>query len=162
MNKVWKFADNINTDVLAPGLYMKGPVEVLAQHCLESVAADFASQVETGDMIVAGKNFGSGSSREQAAQVLRILGVQAVVAKSFGGIFYRNAFNLGLLAVVCPDVGQIQHGDELQINAREGQIKHLNSGQLLRCEVIPDHLLNLIAAGGLVPYLKHQRTSTQS
>ena len=97
--RAWILGDDIDTDVLAPGLYMKGPIAEMARHCLESVEPDFAAQVAEGDIIVAGANFGIGSSREQAAEVLTLLGVKAVVAKSFGGIFYRNALNFGLLAV---------------------------------------------------------------
>ena len=97
---VWKFGDNVDTDVLAPGAFMKGPVEELARHCLESVDPQFAAGVQPGDYVVAGRNFGVGSSREQAAQVLKLLGVAAVIAPSFAGIFYRNACNLGLAALL--------------------------------------------------------------
>jgi 3-isopropylmalate/(R)-2-methylmalate dehydratase small subunit len=156
MSRVWKFGDNIDTDLLAPGLYMKGPVEKLAQHCLEAVDPGFAGEVQPGDIIVAGNNFGMGSSREQAAQVLRILGVQAVLAKSFGGIFYRNAFNLGLLALVCPQADDIAAGAGLSIDARGGRITDAGGGKIYACEAIPGHLLQLIEAGGLVPYLEQR------
>lgn len=156
MSRVWKFGDNVDTDMLAPGLYMKGPVEDLAQHCLEALAPDFAGNVKPGDVIVAGKNFGMGSSREQAAQVLRMLGVQAVLAKSFGGIFYRNAFNLGLLALVCADVDDIDDGDQVTIDARTGRIENLTSGAGIEAGAIPEHLLKLIEAGGLVAYLQRR------
>jgi 3-isopropylmalate/(R)-2-methylmalate dehydratase small subunit len=156
MSRVWKFGDNVDTDLLAPGLYMKGPVEELARHCLEALEPQFAGEVKAGDIIVAGKNFGMGSSREQAAQVLRMLGVQAVLAKSFGGIFYRNAFNLGLLALVCADVDSIDADDELQIDARSGRIGNLTSGEQISAGAIPEHLLQLIEAGGLVAYLEQR------
>ncbi len=120
VGRAWVFGDNIDTDVLAPGRYMKGPVEEAAPHCLESVDPDFAGQVAPGDFVIGGGNFGLGSSREQAAQVLRILGVAAVIAKSFGGIFYRNAFNLGLLAVLGPETGRIVAGDRLSLVAEAG------------------------------------------
>jgi 3-isopropylmalate/(R)-2-methylmalate dehydratase small subunit len=154
VSRVWKFGDNVDTDLLAPGLYMKGPVEELARHCLEALEPKFAGEVKPGDIIVAGKNFGMGSSREQAAQVLRMLGVKAVLAKSFGGIFYRNAFNLGLLALICADVDKIISGDRLRLDARSGRIENMTSGEQLSAEAIPEHLLQLIEAGGLVAYLE--------
>lgn len=162
MSRVWKFGDNIDTDLLAPGLYMKSPVEELARHCLESVDTGFAGSVKTGDIIVAGKNFGMGSSREQAAQVLKILGVQTVLARSFGGIFYRNAFNLGLPVLVCDEVDKISAGDALRVDSRAGRIVNLSSGEELACEAIPAHLLKLVEAGGLVAYLERQLSSGQT
>ncbi len=154
--RAWVFGDNIDTDVLAPGRYMKGPVEEAAVHCLESVDPDFAGQVAPGDFVIGGGNFGLGSSREQAAQVLRILGVAAVIAKSFGGIFYRNAFNLGLLAVICPDTDHIGAGDRLALDAEAGSLRNLNSGARYPCEPVPAHLLALIADGGLIPQLERR------
>ena len=106
----WVFGDDVDTDALAPGLYMKGSIEELAGHCLETVDPDFAMQVRSGDVVVAGRNFGMGSSREQAAQVLKQLGVAAVVARSFGGIFYRNALNMGLVAVTSTAVDRLRSG----------------------------------------------------
>ncbi len=151
--RAWVFGDNIDTDVLAPGRYMKGPVEAAAPHCLESVDPDFAGHVAPGDFVIAGGNFGLGSSREQAVQVLRILGVAAVIAKSFGGIFYRNAFNLGLMAVLCPETGRIGAQDRLALDAEAGVLRNLTSGEHYACEPVPAHLLALIADGGLIPHL---------
>ncbi|MFW5816849.1 MAG: 3-isopropylmalate dehydratase, partial [Wenzhouxiangella sp.] len=102
--RAWVFGDSIDTDLLAPGPYMRKPLPELATHCLEAIAPDFASEVGAGDILVAGDAFGIGSSREQAAQVLLELGIRAVVAKSFARIFYRNALNLGLPAMVCPEI----------------------------------------------------------
>ncbi len=152
--RAWVFGDNIDTDVLAPGRYMKGPVEAAAPHCLETVDPDFAGSVAPGDFVIGGGNFGLGSSREQAAQVLRILGVAAVVAKSFGGIFYRNAFNLGLLAVQCQDTGGIGAGDRVVLDAEAGVLRNLSSKENYACEPVPAHLLALIADGGLIPHLE--------
>ena len=152
--RVWKFGDNIDTDVLAPGLYMKGPVEELAKHCLESVDPDFASNVSSGDIVVGGRNFGMGSSREQAAQALKMLGVGAIVAESFAGIFYRNAFNLGLLALASPDTARINTEDQLAIHPSDGRIDNLSTGETLRCDAVPEHLMQIVTAGGLVPYLE--------
>jgi 3-isopropylmalate/(R)-2-methylmalate dehydratase small subunit len=154
--RAWVFGDNIDTDVLAPGRYMKGPVEAAAPHCLESVDPEFAGNVTPGDFVIGGANFGLGSSREQAAQVLRILGVAAVIAKSFGGIFYRNAFNLGLLAVLCRETERINAQDRLVLDAGAGELRNLSSGARYACEPVPGHLLALIADGGLIPQLERR------
>ena len=153
--RAWVYGDNVDTDLLAPGAFMKGPVETMAEHCLEAIDPDFAKSVRSGDVVVGGRNFGMGSSREQAAQVLRILGVRAVIAKSFGGIFYRNAFNLGLLALVCADADKIAPGDELIVDPAAGKIENVTQGAVIATEPVPDHLLNIVDAGGLVPYLEN-------
>lgn len=148
------FGDNIDTDVLAPGRYMKGSIEELAQHCLEAVAPAFAQDVRPGDVVVAGRNFGMGSSREQAAQALKVLGVSAVVAKSFGGIFYRNALNLGLPVVVCTETDSINEGDKVRIDLALGTVTNETSGRILPSEPLPSFLLDMLADGGLVPHLE--------
>ncbi len=152
--RAWIFGDDIDTDALAPGLYMKGSMEELARHCLEAVDPEFAASVQPGDFVVAGGNFGMGSSREQAAQALCQLGVAAVLARSFAGIFYRNALNLGLLALVCPDAGRIAAGDELRVDAAAGRVENLTRSESYACEPLPAHLLEEIADGGLVPHLE--------
>ncbi len=150
--RAWVFGDDVDTDRLAPGLYMKGPIEVLASHCLEALDPAFAADVRPGDVLVAGHNFGLGSSREQAAEVLRHLGVIAVVASSFAGIFYRNALNLGLLALVSAAAPRIQPGQRLAVDAEAAAIV-LEGGEVLDCEPIPPHLLAMVRDGGLVPHL---------
>ncbi len=157
--QAWLFGEDIDTDVLAPGRYMKLPVEELARHSLESVDADFAAGVEAGDFVVAQANFGIGSSREQAAQVLTILGVAAVIAKSFGGIFYRNAFNLGLPAVLCPQTDRIRARDRLVLDAEAGQLRNLTTGETYACEPVPAHLMALVRDGGLIPQLERRLKS---
>ncbi len=152
--RAWVFGDDIDTDVLAPGLYLKGPVEELAKHCLESVDPAFAPGVADGDVVVGGRNFGLGSSREQAAQALKMLGVAAVVAKSFGGIFYRNALNLGLVAVVCPAIGGVKPNDILSVDARAGCIENHTQSDRYDCEPLPDHLMSMIENGGLIAHLE--------
>ena len=154
-NRVWKFGDNINTDILAPGVYIKLPIEELASHCLESIDPSFSSEVSKGDIIVAGNNFGMGSSREQAAQVLKELGIIAVIAASFGGIFYRNAFNLGLPVVISRDVSKIDIDHQIKLDLEAGRIRNITTNQDLVGEKVPDNLLTLIEAGGLVPYLEY-------
>ena len=154
-NRVWKFGDNINTDILAPGVYIKLPIDELASHCLESIDPSFASKVTEGDFIVAGNNFGMGSSREQAAQVLKELGIIAVIAVSFGGIFYRNAFNLGLPAIISKDALKITTDHQIKLDLKAGRIRNVTTNRDLVGEKVPENLLTLIEAGGLVPYLEY-------
>ena len=151
--KAWVFGDNLDTDVLAPGRYMKFGIEEIAKHCLESVSPEFSKNVKAGDVVVAGRNFGCGSSREQAPEALRHLGVAALVAPSFAGLFYRNALNLGLPAVVCAEARRIRAGDLLKIDF-EGKIENLTTGETLACEPIPPHLMEMVRDGGLVPHLE--------
>ena len=152
--RAFVFGDNIDTDVLAPGRYMKGPVEELARHCMEAIAPDFAQAVREGDIVVAGRNFGMGSSREQAAQALKILGVSAVVAKSFGGIFLRNALNLGLPVMVCAATDEIRPSDRLSIDLADGRVINETTAVTLVGEPLPGFLLDMLADGGLVPHLE--------
>ncbi|MEI6383623.1 MAG: 3-isopropylmalate dehydratase [Betaproteobacteria bacterium] len=161
--RVWRFGHNIDTDALAPGIYMKLGLDEIAKHCLESVRPEFASGVKKGDVLVAGPNFGIGSSREQAAGVLVQLGVAAVIAPSYSGLFFRNAFNLGLLLLTCKDAEQMQEGDEVQvIHKPDGSIainrKNLAS---LSCQSIPHFLMDMVNAGGLLPLLKMKQQGKQ-
>ena len=153
----WVFGDDVDTDALAPGIYMKGSFDQLARHCLQALNADFARQVAAGDMVVAGENFGAGSSREQAAQVLKHLGVGAVIARSFGGIFYRNALNLGLMAVVCAEVARVRAGDRIALDGAAGHIDNLTTGETIACQPIPPPLLAMVRDGGLVAHLEKKR-----
>ncbi len=154
MGRIWTFGDNVDTDLLAPGVYMKGPIEALAAHCLEGLNPDFAASVRPGDIVVGGRNFGMGSSREQAAQALKTLGVAAVLARSFAGIFYRNAFNLGLPALVCDDAATLEDGDLADLDLASGQLTVTGSGVVVACDAAPPHLQAIVAAGGLIPYLE--------
>jgi 3-isopropylmalate/(R)-2-methylmalate dehydratase small subunit len=148
------FGDDLNTEALAPGRYMKFGIEEIAKHCLESVDPLFAAQVHAGDVVVGGKNFGAGSSREQAAAVLAHLGVAAVVAPSFAGLFYRNAFNLGLPLLVCAEARTILPGDFLEVDVEAGRIENLTQRARHACEPVPAHLLALIRDGGLLGHLE--------
>jgi 3-isopropylmalate/(R)-2-methylmalate dehydratase small subunit len=152
--RAWVFGDDIDTDALAPGRYMKSGIEEIARHCLEAVDATFAAGVRPGDVVVGGRNFGAGSSREQAAQALTTLGVAAVIAPSFAGIFYRNALNLGLVALVCADAQRIRAGDAIGFDAEAGRIENHTRGETLACEPIPAHLMAMVRDGGLVPHLE--------
>jgi 3-isopropylmalate/(R)-2-methylmalate dehydratase small subunit len=153
----WVFGDNIDTDQLAPGSTLKSGIEVTASQCLGRLNPDFATRVHAGDFVVGGQNFGIGSSREQAAQALCHLGVAAVIAQSFGGIFYRNAFNFGLLALVCPEAGSIAQGDRVVIDPEKGTVHNLTRDEIYVCEAVPAHLVDIVRAGGLVPYLEANR-----
>ncbi len=152
----WVFGDNVDTDQLAPGIHIKRPIEELARHCLEALAPDFAASVAPGDSVVAGRNFGTGSSREQAAEALHHLGIRVIIAKSFGGIFYRNAINFGLLPLVCAEASQIKNGDSLRIDLQSGEIFNLTKENTYQAEAMPGHLLQIINAGGLLPYLENR------
>lgn len=151
--RAFVFGDNVDTDSLAPGIYMKGPIDKLAAHCLESLDPEFARSVKPGDFVVGGENFGMGSSREQAAMVLRQLGAAAVIARSFAGLFFRNCLNLGLPPLECADAGLICAGDELAADAVAGRITNLTRRQTYACVPIPAHLLEMVKDGGLLPHL---------
>lgn len=152
--RAWTFGDGIDTDVLAPIEALRMPPEEGKLHCLESVDPDFAKNVAEGDVFVAGDSLGVGSSREQAPNFLRLLGIRALVARSFARIFYRNALNLGLPPLVCADAGRIQAGDRLTVDPIAGRIENLTQGDGYACEPIPPHLMQMVADGGLLPHLK--------
>ena len=154
--KAWVFGDDIGTDQLAPGIYMKRSIEEIARHCLENVDPRFADEVARGDVVVAGRNFGMGSSREQAAQALLHLGVSVVLAKSYGGLFYRNALNLGLLVLNCPETNRINAGDRIAVEPDSGTVRNLTRNETYACEPVPAHLMEMVRAGGLVPYLERK------
>jgi 3-isopropylmalate/(R)-2-methylmalate dehydratase small subunit len=151
--KAWRFGDEINSDLLAPGLYMKSSNEIMASHCLESVDPSFAKSVQAGDIIVGGHNFGVGSAREQAALSLRILNVGAVLAESFARIFYRNALNFGVPCLFFPQYNEIQPGQQLRVDAVAGQVENLTTGKIYTVDAIPAHLMEMITDGGLMPHL---------
>ena len=153
LHKVWKIGADIDTDQLAPGAYMKLGILDIAKHCLEGVRPEFAAQVQEGDVLVAGPNFGIGSSREQAADALVKLGVKAVIAPSYGGLYFRNAFNLGLLLLTCKDAALIEDGEQVALDILQSAVVRAN-GQRLACDPIPDFLLAMVKAGGLLPQLK--------
>ena len=158
--RTWKLPAEIDTDQLAPGHAMKHGIDLIAHHCLETVRPGFASQVQRGDVIVAGPHFGIGSSREQAAAVLVHLGVAAVIAPSYAGLFFRNAFNVGLLLLSCPKAAAIGDGVALQFDLPSRTIT-LADGRQLPFEPIPDFLLDMVRAGGLMPMLKRRFQETR-
>lgn len=155
--RVWKYGDNVNTDVIFPGKYtytLTDPKEI-GRRALEDLDPTFASQVETGDVIVGGRNWGCGSSREQAATCLVYSGVGAVIAHSFGRIFYRNALNNGLLAIVCPPAAQaLQSGDRVSVDLTQNVIRC--GAATYPFPPFSPGILGIIQAGGLVPYVAKQ------
>jgi 3-isopropylmalate/(R)-2-methylmalate dehydratase small subunit len=157
--RTWKLPADVDTDQLAPGATMKHGIEVTARHCLEAVRPEFALGVRRGDVIVAGPHFGIGSSREQAASVLVHLGLAAVIAPSYSGLYFRNAFNVGLLLLTAPDADRIDDGEALTFDARAGVVTRVD-GNTLRCDPIPGFLLDMVDAGGLLPQLKRRLTNT--
>jgi 3-isopropylmalate/(R)-2-methylmalate dehydratase small subunit len=152
--RAFVFGDNIDTDALAPGLYMKKSIEEIATHCLEALDPAFATSVRLGDVVVGGENFGMGSSREQAAGALRQLGLAAVVAKSFAGLFFRNCINLGLAPIECAEVDRIKFGDLLLVDPISGRIENRTRGETYAGAGIPAHLVEMVRDGGLLPHLK--------
>lgn len=153
--RAFVFGDKIDTDVLAPGPYMRGPIKVLAAHCLEAIDPNFASEVQPGDVIIAGDSFGIGSSREQAVQALALLGVGALLARSFARIFYRNALNLGMPALVCPEL-KASRGDDIEVQPADGIVINHTLGREFACQRIPEELLEIVVVGGMMPWLERK------
>jgi 3-isopropylmalate/(R)-2-methylmalate dehydratase small subunit len=152
--RAFLFGDNIDTDQLAPGKYMSGGIEIIAQHVLEDLRPDFASSFRPGDVVVAGRNFGMGSSREQAAEALKLLGAAAVVANSFAGIFYRNAINLGLPVLISEDLSAVEDGDAVEIDLDGSRLRLPEKSTVIPLEPLPANLRLMLRDGGLVPHLK--------
>ena len=158
MGRLWLFEETINTDVLAPGFYMKSPLDELSKHCLEAIRPEFASNVKNGDVIIAGENMGVGSSREQAAEVLKFLGVSCIIAKSFAGIFYRNAINLGLPVFTLPSEPslpkQFVDGSFVNFDFDSTTLKLEQTSLQVKLDPLPKFLRELIIDGGLVSHLE--------
>jgi len=153
--KVWKFGDDIDTDLIIAARYLStsDPKE-LASHLMEDADPDFLKKMKKGDLIVAGENFGCGSSREHAPIALKAAGIGAVVAKSFARIFYRNAFNMGLPIFELPQSDEIKEGDEIEIDMESGEIK--NADKIYKFTPIPPFMQELIASGGLINFAKKE------
>lgn len=152
------FGDDINTDVIIPSKYLTSldPSE-LAKHAMEGLDPSFHLKAREGVIIVAGKNFGCGSSREQASIALKHAGVKCVVAQSFARIFYRNSINIGLPVVECPSIlGKISEGDQLLVNLAKGEIKNLTKNVTLQSSELPDFILEIVSSGGLIEHLRRR------
>ncbi|KPK63971.1 3-isopropylmalate dehydratase [candidate division WOR_3 bacterium SM23_42] len=155
--RAYKFGDGINTDVIYPGRYLSITTdrEEMAKHCFETVYPEFLKTARAGDIIVGGKNFGCGSSREQAATCLKYFGIGAVVAESFARIFYRNAINLGLPVLVAPGVTRVvDHGDDIEIDLDRGMVKNTRTNETVESTRLPSFILEIINDGGLIKHLR--------
>jgi 3-isopropylmalate/(R)-2-methylmalate dehydratase small subunit len=154
MGRAWKYGDNVDTDVIIPARYLSvSATEELARHCLEDLDAGFAAAVQPGDVVVAGENFGCGSSREHAPLALKGAGVRCVVARSFARIFYRNAINVGLPILESADAAAgIEAGHQVAVDLETGEIHDQTTGQVYQAEPYPPFMMDIIRAGGLVPY----------
>ena len=152
--KVWKFGDDINTDIISPGEYMDASYEEIGKHAMERAYPGFADAIEKGDIIVAGKNFGPGSSRETAQIALKYAGVGGVIAQSFARIFFRNCINVGFPVVTLADTSELNQGDEIQVDLLTGEIKDLTTGKTYYGSKLPEHVLSIVEDGGLKNHLK--------
>ena len=155
---VFYYGDNIDTDVIIPARYLNlHTMEELAPHCLEDLDATFIDRVQPGDVIVAGENFGCGSSREHAPVAIKGAGVSCVVASSFARIFYRNAINVGLPILECPPAAaRAESGHQMEVDLETGQVQNLTLGELYQAEPYPPFMMEIINAGGLVPYTRQR------
>ncbi|MBI2077158.1 MAG: 3-isopropylmalate dehydratase small subunit [Euryarchaeota archaeon] len=158
MSRAWTYGDNVNTDVLYPGRHLANiDPKYQAAHALEDLDPGFAKTVQAGDVVVGGKFFGCGSSREQAVTCLKYAGVPFVIAASFARIYYRNAINNGLPPLVSPEASaKIQSGDDVTVDLEAGLIRNRTRNETYRFEAFPEFLQRLLAAGGLIPYLRQQ------
>jgi 3-isopropylmalate/(R)-2-methylmalate dehydratase small subunit len=154
--KVWPYGDNVDTDAIIPARYLNvSTPEELARHCMEDIDPAFAEAVQTGDVIVAGENYGCGSSREHAPLAIKGAGVSCVVARSFARIFYRNAISVGLPILECPAAAEdLEKGHQVEIDLKTGQVWNLATGQVYQAEPYPPFMMEIIHAGGLIPYTR--------
>jgi 3-isopropylmalate/(R)-2-methylmalate dehydratase small subunit len=156
--RAWKFGDDVDTDAIIPARYLNtSDPKILAAHCMEDADAEFSKKVNKGDIIVAGKNFGCGSSREHAPIAIKNAGVSCVIAQSFARIFYRNAFNMGLPILECPEAAAaVETGDELEVDLDKGLIVNQSRGKTYQAQPVPPFMQKLLQAGGLMPYVQEQ------
>jgi len=156
MAKAWKFNDNVNTDEIIPGRYNITIVpSELAQNVFCEVRPDFAGGVSQGDVVVGGKNFGCGSSREHAPIAIKGSGVQCIIAESYARIFFRNAVNIGLPILTCPDVRNIDDAADIDVDLSSGLIRDRSAGREYQAQPLPDFVLKIVEAGGIIPFLQH-------
>ena len=160
--RVRKYGANINTDLITPAYTVRMPMEVMLQHLMEGVDPEFAKKVQPGDILVAGPNFGSGSSRESAPRCLKAAGISAVISPLFARIFYRNAINIGLPVLSLQDTDGINDGDELEIDPLAGTIKNLTTGRQYTCDRYTENIMELIRDGGLIAHLEKQFASDEN
>lgn len=155
--RAWRFGDDVSTDALSPGAYAVAPAVERARHTLEAVNARFAAEVRPGDVVVAGRNFGCGSSRETAPEGLKMLGVGCVVAESFARLFLRNAVAIGLAALPCAGAAAaIEDGDAVEVDLETGTVRNAGTGVAVRGQPLPAPMLEMLRAGGIVPLLRRR------
>lgn len=154
----WVFGDNVDTGYIMPSKYASLPDEELAAHAMEGIDPDFPKNVQAGDVIIGGRNFGCGSSRETAPRGIKHAGVGAVIARTFARNFFRNSLCIGLPVLICADAESIAQGDRVRVDPIAGRVENLTKGQTLQAEPLPDHIMDMVKAGGLVPYLKQTLT----
>ena len=156
--KAHKFGNDVNTDdIIAAKYLVSSDAKELGSHCMETISADFVKNVKPGDIIVAGKNFGCGSSREHAPLAIKGCGVAAVIARSFAGIFFRNAINIGLPFVELLDTNDVKEGDMLEIDLSSGIIKNLTQNKIYQAQAFPQFLQSIVQEGGLMNYVKKHK-----
>ena len=161
--RVWRFGDDVSTDLLSPGEYAIAPLEVRKRHCLESLNPRFPVEVEAGDLVVAGRNFGCGSSRESAPEALQALGVACVIAESFARIFLRNAVAIGLPVLACPGVAAaFENGDRAEVDLASGEVRNATSSSVLRGEPLPPEMREILGAGGILAALAVARQGSDT
>lgn len=155
---VFKYGDNVDTDVIIPARYLNITDEFeLAKHCMEDIDKEFIGRVKQGDIMVARKNFGCGSSREHAPLVIKCAGISCVIAETFARIFYRNAINIGLPIIECPEAaGAIEAGSQVEVDFDSGIITDCTSGQTFKGQAFPPFMQDIISAGGLIPYINRK------
>ncbi|MBO6264652.1 MAG: 3-isopropylmalate dehydratase small subunit [Acidaminococcaceae bacterium] len=158
MSRIWRYGDHIDTDVIIPARYLNiSDFTELAEHAMEDIDTTFAPNVKQGEIIVAGKNFGCGSSREHAPVVLKVKGVKCIIADSFARIFYRNAINIGLpLLEIGDEVEKIEKGDQVEADLKTGEIKIVNKNIVIKTKPLPEFCQKIADCGGLVNYVKEQ------
>lgn len=158
MSRIWRYGDHIDTDVIIPARYLNiSDFTELAEHAMEDIDTTFAPNVKQGEIIVAGKNFGCGSSREHAPVVLKVKGVKCIIADSFARIFYRNAINIGLpLLEIGAEVEKIEKGDQVEADLKTGEIKIVNKNIVIKTKPLPEFCQIIADCGGLVNYVKEQ------
>lgn len=161
MARAWVFGDDVDTDQIIAGRYLvKLDPRELAKHVMEAADPEFASKVRKGDVIIAGRNFGCGSSRERAPLALKAAGISAIAAESFARIFYRNAINRGLPVLTCAGVRRgFKTGAKVRVDVRRGKVHNLSTGKTFKAEPLPDFLLAIVRAGGLLQYMEKRRVT---
>lgn len=156
--RVWRFGNDVDTDVIIPVQHCRGTPSEIAKHCMEGIDSNFSKRVRQDDIIIAGTNFGCGSSREPAPIAIKAAGISCVIAKSFARIFYRNAFNVGLPLLESSEIDAVEQGEELEVDLDTGSIRVLSLNKIIKATLIPPFMQELIRDGGLLKHIKKHLT----